>query len=135
MQRFQTRKILVRTALFLLPLIFWFLGSVRKSYWVDSPDQKYAVGIILTEGWRAPILDNKYDVYVRDQQSGEQVLADQPPVYCGFERIAVEEIQWQGEQRFVINWAVQYNGLHAQPFKIEANPLKIKAGAPCCGVG
>lgn len=133
MQRYLTRKILVRTALILLPLIFWLLGSVKESYRTDSPDNHYSAVIESSKGWRVPLLENKYDIYVVDKQNGEKVLATRHPVYCVFEQIAVDKIQWQGNQRFAIDWVIEYNGLHAQPFHIELNPLRVKAGPPCCG--
>jgi hypothetical protein len=116
-----------------LAAAFWMLGSVKRNHWIqDSPDGRFSTSLVENHGWRSADFSSRLWLYVTDNQSGEVVLATTLPQYCGFEMIALHNIEWDDNRRFACLWTIQYNGVQRQYFKVEAAPLRVKASAPCC---
>lgn len=129
------RKIVVRVAILLLVVAFWVLGDAKRNYWIkDSPDGRFSTSLVAHRGWRHTYWGGVFYVYVRDNTSGETILATTHPENCVFEQIDLEDIKWEKDShRFICFWAIQYNGVHKQYFQVATGPLRIKASPPCCG--
>ncbi|MBV9469651.1 MAG: hypothetical protein JOZ57_10455 [Abitibacteriaceae bacterium] len=99
---------------------------------MTSPNGRYSTSVVRVAGWRVS-LDDKYSVYVTDNQTGESILATEVPWFCAFNAIALKGIQWdKHSQRFTCYWEIEDLGVQKQYFKIESKPRRIKSSPPCC---
>ena len=130
------KKALIWAAILLLGILCWFLGDVKRNYWLnESPDSRFSTSLVARAGWRSLDLRGRFLLYVTDNQTGETLLATAHPTFCVWERIAFHDIQWgRGSRSFICSWAVQNNGIHQQTFRISTVPLRVKSSAPGCGV-
>lgn len=130
------RRTLIRASIVLLAIAFWMLGDVKRSHWIrDSPNGQFSTSLVSIHGWRSIDPQGRYLVYVTDNKTGEKVLATSHPVYCMYEFIALYDVRWENdERRFTCLWTIQYNGVEKQHFQVQSNPLRVKAGPPCCGL-
>lgn len=126
----------IRASLPILAAVFWILGRAKRNYWMTaSPNGKYSTSVVIVAGWRLS-LDDKYSVFVTDNQTGESTLATEVPRLCAFNGIALKGIEWdKNSQRFTCYWDIEDLGVQTQYFKIERNPRHIKSSPPCCSSG
>ena len=128
------RKLIIRASIALLALAFWVLGDVKRNYWIeDSPDGRFSTSLSVSRGWRNDSIGGWFFLYVRDNKTGETVLATTHPRLCGWSRIALNDIEWEkNSRRFIGLWEIRSNGVHKQFFTLEREPLRVKAGPPAC---
>lgn len=142
------RKIFVRTAIPLLAISFWGLGDVKRSYWIqDSPDRRFSTSLVENRGWNSLNLKAQYFIYVTDNHTGESILATRNVVYCGLEKIALNNITWdKGNRRFSCLWTIQGYGFYRQQLRVShyaskrgrpvvalANPSPLLSSLVACG--
>jgi hypothetical protein len=128
------RIFIVRSAICILPLLIFYLGKIETTVAeVHSGDGRFLAKVTEVRGWRVDPLQSKYSIYVTDQITGEHTLAAQQSAFCVYNPIWLDKITWRRDNLgFTCQWAILYNGIHPQNFKISVKPLKVHAGQDCC---